>query len=133
MSMQMTKRVSLSQPWGLNRAPNQIEPLGSLLYLHGVTGRIGRVDRMQDPIVRSTDLRHVFLPLIHRHMIPTVRFTHASTQVMIGCIGDKTGRAGASPAPLHTHAITQRPDMLLKGPNMARGGMNSLFKNLQIN
>ena len=27
MSMQMAKRVSLSQPWGLNRSPHEIEPL----------------------------------------------------------------------------------------------------------
>jgi hypothetical protein len=29
MSMQMAKRVSLSRPWGLNRSPHEIEPLGS--------------------------------------------------------------------------------------------------------
>ena len=28
----MAKRVSLSQPWGLNRSPHEIEPLGSSLH-----------------------------------------------------------------------------------------------------
>jgi hypothetical protein len=29
MSMQMAKRVSLIRPWGLNRSPHEIEPLGT--------------------------------------------------------------------------------------------------------
>ena len=53
MSMQMAKRVSLNQPWGLNRSPHEIEPL------YPFAGRSGPTDRTLDLNVRSPDGGHV--------------------------------------------------------------------------
>ena len=78
---------------GLKWSPQPNRAVGlTLLSLHGVTGLTGRVDRTQDPSVRSTDLRHVFLPLILHRAIPTVRFACTSTQVTTGRTRDRTGR-----------------------------------------
>ena len=56
----MTKRMSLSWPWGLNRSPHEIEPLYPLHWAqHVVTGRSGHIDRTLDLSVRSCDACHV--------------------------------------------------------------------------
>ena len=58
-------------------------------------------------------------------------------------IGNTNGESHEAPLPApppptpppktHTEMMVEMLAAQLKGPNMARGGVNSLFKNLQIN
>ena len=91
MSMKMCKRLSLSQPWGLNRSLHEKDPLGSTPHwFRGDQTRRSDQPDSRHPSVRSWITIHVS-PL---HML-TARSQQSSFRalyVMIGRASTKTGR-----------------------------------------
>ena len=123
MSMQMAKRVSLSQTWGLNRSPHEIEPL------YPFTGHNkGR----SDASVRSTGRRTAasgrpMLATCHQLQTTIVRFQRSSDDQTCQLESDRildlsvrsfpvrfqtrhftTGRVRSCPTGLTQRPVTQR-------------------------